>query len=417
MSQLNKAYRFFFAMLILFPMVTFSQNNTSSPYSKFGAGDLSNVAYGRNLALGGTGYALRGSSFLNLKNPASLTSIDSLSTLFEIGVFGKFTENKSTEVTNYNWDGNITHITLGHRYTPWLMGSYGIMPFSDIGYNFKTFKTVEGELSNIVTSWKGTGGIDKLFYGLGFKVSKNFSLGGEVAYYFGPIDEERRTTALVETANPTTMYINTRYNGISYKGAFQYTANLGKKGTNLTLGGAFSPSQRFVGKSTVTIQQTYNSSVVVPVYTKETTIDPLNVPMTYGGGASFTYRGLYMLAADYEHQSWSVDNPREYIDQTIYSVGFERLPQNNLKYFQRCSYRAGLRYDSGYFTVKGIPVDDMRMSLGMGFPIRKSRSTINVTLEAGQRGTVNMGMLRERYTKMTVAFSFHDYWFIKRKID
>ena len=417
MIQYKNTNRILLVLLILIPMVTFSQNNTSSPYSKFGAGDLSNVAYGRSLGLGGAGFGLREASFLNTKNPASLTAIDSLSTLFEIGVFGKFTENKSNQLSQLNWDGNLTHIAFGHRYTPWLMGIYGLMPYSDIGYNFRTFKTVEGDLSTVVTDWQGSGGISKLFYGVGLKVNKNLSLGADVAYYFGPINEKRKTTAMVEPGNSTYMYTNTRYKGLSYKGAFQYTAKLGSKGTGFTLGGMYSPAQIFAGKSTITIEQNYNSAVVVPVYSRETTSDPLNIPMSYGAGFSFTLKAKYMLAADYEAQAWNLSNAKPYINQSIYSFGIERLPQNDLKYFQRCSYRLGFRYDTGYFTVKGYPIDDMRISMGMGFPVKKTRSTINVSLEAGQRGTTQMGMLRERYSKMTVAFSFHDYWFVKRKID
>lgn len=409
-------YHFLFALLLVIPFATFAQN-TSSPYSKFGLGDLSNIGYGRNLALGGTGYGLNGANFINLKNPASLTSIDTLSTLFETGVFGKYTQNKSVEFSKYSKDGNLSHLVLAHRYTSWLMGSYGLMPYSSIGYNFKTYKSIEGENSSVITTWKGSGGINKLFYGLGLKVTKNFSLGGEAAYYFGPIDEKRTSTLVIEPDNPTSIYTSTSYHGFSYKGAFQYSANLGDKGTNITIGGSFSPEQRFFGTSLVTIEQSYSSSVVVPVYSKESTITPVHIPMKYGGGASFTWQGKYLLAADYDRATWSVNNTSEYVDQAIYSLGFEKLPQNDLKYFKRCSYRLGLRYDSGYFKVKGASVDDIRFSLGMGFPILKSRSTVNVTLEAGQRGTTQRAMLRERYTKLTVALSFHDFWFVKRKID
>jgi hypothetical protein len=42
---------------------------------------------------------------------------------------------------------------------------------------------------------------------------------------------------------------------------------------------------------------------------------------------------------------------------------------------------------------------------------------LNVTLEAGQQGTTQMGLIQERYLKMTVAFSFQDYWFLKRKLN
>lgn len=416
MIKINSIYIACLILLLASSNLLFSQTNTSSPYSVFGIGDISNVAYGRNLALGGTGYALRGKDYLNLKNPASLTSIDTLSFLFETGVFGKITQNKS-ELTRYYPDGNITHLTFGHRYTPWLMGSYGIMPFTDIGYHFKTIKSVEGEGTYIYTDWKGTGGINKLFYGLGLKINKNFSLGGEAAYYYGPLVQTRKTTALVQPENVTTFYTNSRYSGFAFKGGMQFTANLGDKGTNLTLGGVFSPAQSFGGTAIISILQSYSSNAAIEVYNQEQRAQRINLPMNYGGGAALIWRAKYLLTADYEFAPWSQNNSREYADRQVYAVGFEKLPQSSLKYFERCSYRVGFRYDTGYFTSKDQPIDDVRFTIGAGFPMQKSRSTMNVSLEAGERGTLNTGLIRERYAKLTVALSFHDYWFIKRKYD
>lgn len=417
MKFMHKIITTIFVSLIVFPLIVNAQNNTSSPYSKFGAGDLSNVGYGRNLALGGTGFALRDKSYINLKNPASLTAIDTLSALFEMGVFGQFTQNSTNELSNYYKDGNITHLAFAHRYTSWLMGSYGIMPFSDIGYQFRTFKSVEGETSIVYTDWVGSGGINRLFYGLGLKVTKNFSLGGDIAYYYGPMAESRKINVAAEPNSPTYYYTNTRYSGITYKAAAQFSANLGDKGTSLILGGVFSPAQTFSGKTLTRIEQSYNSSSVITIDVAESRSEPFTMPQTYGAGLGFTWQGKYMLTADYENAAWSNGNPREYIDQSIYSFGLERVPQNDLKYFERCAYRVGFRYDSGYHTAKGKAIDDMRFSMGVGFPMQKSRSMLNVSMELGQKGTTSLGLIRERYAKLTVAFSFHDYWFVKRKID
>jgi hypothetical protein len=76
-----------------------AQNNTNSPYSKFGIGDLANTSYGRNTAIGGTGIGIRDQFFLNLKNPASLTAIDTLSFLFETGVSGAYTSSSTSNAT------------------------------------------------------------------------------------------------------------------------------------------------------------------------------------------------------------------------------------------------------------------------------------------------------------------------------
>jgi hypothetical protein len=417
MRSLRKIYSIFILFLIVSPAYVGAQNNTSSPYSVFGIGDLSNVGYGRNLGLGGTGYALRGANYINMKNPASLTSIDSLSVLFETGVFGKLTQNNTLNDDLYFWDGNITHVVLAHRYSSRFMGSYGLMPFSDIGYNFRTVKSVEGEGTLVNTDWIGSGGISKLFYALGIKINKNFSVGGEIAYMYGPLSEQRRTTAIVQPSNSTNFYINSRYSGVSYKASFQYVARLGDNGSGITLGAVIAPMYNITGRTTESIEQTYGGSVTVPVYYAEKRATPISVPMTYGAGASIIWKGKYLLTGDYELAAWGENNSRDYKDQQIFSFGIERLPQATLDYFGRCSYRAGFRYDSGYFITKGYAIDDYSFSVGMGFPLQRSRSTLNLTLEAGERGTNQLGLIRERYTKLTVAFSFHDYWFVKRKFD
>jgi hypothetical protein len=403
--------------ILLNPSFLWSQNNTSSPYSKFGTGELASVGYGRNLALGGSGFGLRDQYQLNIKNPASITSIDSMNFLFETGVNGQFTSSSSTDKNQIFWSGNLTHLVFGHRYTNWLMGAYGIMPFSNIGYNLRTFQTVESDESYVFTDWVGTGGLNKVFYLLGLKLSKNFSLGGEVSYLNGSLVESQKKWAVVESDNPTYYLSNSRYSGFTYKGAFQFTANLDKKGTNVTIGGIFSPLQKLRGKSNVIIDQQYGTNYVDSMYYHSGSATPINLPLTYGAGVGFRWKGKYLLAADYERANWSVNPDKSYVDQQIYSFGLEKVPQNSLKYFDRCSYRVGFRYDSGYIRTKGYTIDDKRISIGMGFPVQKTASMLNFTLEAGQKGTTQMGLIQERYIKMTVAFSLQDYWFIKRKLN
>jgi hypothetical protein len=403
--------------ILLTPSFLWSQNNTSSPYSKFGTGELASVGYGRNLALGGSGYGLRDQYQLNIKNPASITSIDSMNFLFEIGVNGQYTSSSSTDKNQIFWSGNLTHLVFGHRYTNWLMGTYGVMPFSSVGYNLRTFQTVESDESYVFTDWVGTGGLNKVFYLLGLKISKNFSLGGEVSYLNGSLVESRKTWAVVETNNPTYYLSNSRYSGITYKGAFQFTANLDKKGTSITIGGIFSPLQKLRGKSNVIIDQQYGTNYVDSMYYHSGPATPINLPLTFGAGLGFRWKGKYLLAADYERANWSVNADKSYVDQHIYSFGLEKVPQNSLKYFDRCSYRVGFRYDSGYIRTKGYTIDDKRISIGVGFPVQRTASMLNFTLEAGQKGTIHMGLIQEKYIKMTVAFSLQDYWFIKRKLN
>jgi hypothetical protein len=420
----NIQHTVFAIIILILPVALWAQDNTSSVYSKFGIGDLANVGYGRNLALGGTGFGIRDASFLNPKNPASLTAIDSLSFLFETGVHGRTTWSVTSDRTQVYWDGNITHVSWGHRYNRWLMGSAGIMPYSNIGYNIITSGSANVENSVKESVWTGSGGVNKAFYSMGYKLDKNISLGIEGSFLFGPQKLDRKTYFLVanemEATDQYTEYIvQNRYYGFGTKVGAQYTAKLGTKGTVLTVGGVYSPQSSLQGKSNVTAVQFY-SGVSTPDtidYETDKPADKVKLPAMYGGGFSLILKGKYLFAADYETNQWSINTESEYKNQNIYSVGFEILPQNSLQYFGRCGYRIGFRYDDGYINVKRNDIKDMRLSLGVGFPIQKSRSTLNVTAEVGRKGTLNRGLVREDYTKLTVAFSFHDYWFIKRKFD
>ncbi len=417
---MNNQYKSFTIILILFFLAgnfLFAQNNTSSPYSKFGTGDLNNIAFGRNLAIGGTGFGIRDHHFLNIKNPASITSIDSLNFLFETGVFYQYTKTQTSDFERDYNDGNLSHLVLGHRYTKWLMGAYGVMPYSNIGYNFRTEESLESEDSKVYTDWIGTGGINKLFYNLGYKMTKNFSLGAEAAFFYGPFNESKKTWALVQPDNSTYYYTDTYYSGLIFKGALQYSLNLGDKGTNLTIGGTISPQQKLRGKTNIRIDQYYGEVYIDSMYYDKLRTTPIILPLTYGAGIGFTWRGKYLFAADYERAGWSVNTDRAYIDQTIYSFGIERLPRNSLNYLNRCSYRLGLRYDSGYIMYRKNNISDIRFTAGIGFPIQKTASMINLSVEAGRKGSKRMGLVMEDYVKFTVAFSFQDLWFIERKVN
>ena len=56
---------------MLLPLM--AQNNTNSPYTRFGYGDLGERSFGAGRAIGGVGYGLRSPKQINPMNPASST--------------------------------------------------------------------------------------------------------------------------------------------------------------------------------------------------------------------------------------------------------------------------------------------------------------------------------------------------------
>lgn len=55
-----------------------AQNNTNSPYTRYGYGHLADQGSSNSKAMGGVAYGLRDGTQVNFANPASYTAVDSL---------------------------------------------------------------------------------------------------------------------------------------------------------------------------------------------------------------------------------------------------------------------------------------------------------------------------------------------------
>ena len=60
-----------------------AQNNTNSPYTRYGYGQLAEIGSANSRAMGGTAYALRDPLHVNSANPASYSAVDSLTFIFD----------------------------------------------------------------------------------------------------------------------------------------------------------------------------------------------------------------------------------------------------------------------------------------------------------------------------------------------
>ena len=68
------------ALMAISAMGAYAQNGTNSPYSQYGLGDMADQGVGFNKGMSGVGLAFRKGNEVNPLNPASYSSVDSLST-------------------------------------------------------------------------------------------------------------------------------------------------------------------------------------------------------------------------------------------------------------------------------------------------------------------------------------------------
>jgi hypothetical protein len=366
--------------------------------------------------MGNTGIAYRSSPItINKSNPASLTTISKNSFLYEVGFNNTFSTKKDKYVSQQNYDFNFTHLAMAFTVNRYWSMSIGVKPYSKVSYEIDVVQPVEGSSSNYTTKIMGSGGVNEIFWGHGFKLKNNFSVGVEFVGLFGSISQEQWVLL-----GSSTTYLNDKnvYFSLGINAGMQYSLS-SLLGTETTLGATVSVpttlrgAEAFVGtKSNTIISSEFNQNA-----------DDFDLPLKIGVGISSQINKNILVNLDYRKNYWNninqSNNASFYRDQSIYGIGFEFKPSSELtSYWNKVVYRAGANYDSGYLNISNQNIDSYSFSLGLGFPTSNNRvsSTINLNYSYGKEGTTNRGLIQENFHKLSINLSLLGNWFQKQKI-
>ncbi len=398
-----------------------AQNNTNSPYTRFGYGELAMPLPGQNRDMGGTAIGSRERTGINSANPASYTAIDSLSFLYDFGVMGKLsTFTNEADAQDHDFNGNIEFLALRFPIGRWFAASAGITPFSYVGYDFPssgtlTTTTTGGGTADVsyTRSYKGEGGINKLYGGLAFKVGKHLSLGTNFYYLFGDITHTRQVTydATYGTFYSTLQNIRLHISDFNMTYGVQLYTPI-RKQHYLTIGATLELKNTLHGKYAI------ETSTLDTVTWKNSS--SFQSPLAIGVGVNYKYRNKLMLAADYRFENWS-DCKYFNVSDTLknrqtFAIGAQVVPDAFSRHFyNRMSYRFGVRVSDGYLDIKGGGLNNYGITFGLGIPTRGGKSSIDIGAEYGHIGNNNYQQIRETYWKFSVSASFSEMWFFKRQ--
>lgn len=415
---------------LLLTMVTgmaIAQNNTNSPYTRYGYGDLSDQSFGNSKAMGGIAFGLRDGAQINPLNPASYTAIDSLTFIFEGGVSLQNMNISGGGVKLNAKNSSFDYLAMQFRLHPKIAMSIGLLPFSNVGYSVSESNEATETSPYSTKSLTGEGGLHQLYVGAGVKVLKNLSVGVNASYFWGDIT--RSLTQLYPNTAPAYSYI--RQNAVSvsdYKLDFglQYTQEFNKK-HSATIGAVYSPKHKLNNDYTVTTQA---SSTVSQDWDAT-----LEVPNTFGVGFTYNYDKRLTVGLDYSLQQWSktkfgvntsddavredFDETYTYCDRHKISVGAEYIP--NLigrSYLSHIKYRLGAYYTTPYYKIGGKDAArEYGVTAGFGLPVPRSRSILSISGQfvrvSGQEST----FVNENIFRVSIGLTFNERWFFKRRVE
>ncbi len=417
-------------ILLIFTVLSISvyaQTGINSPYSRYGLGQL----YGENMntvsvSMAGLSLGIHSPSALNPANPASYGSLDSLAFLFEMGVAGNTTNLKTTSLSENGYDATLNYIFAGFPITRWWRSGIGIMPYSKIGYNVET--TIEvPDFSDVVHSFTGDGGLNQVFFGNGFNIYKNLRIGIDISYLFG---ESSRTSMVYYPDSllifGTKVESKTRGGGFIFDYGVQYDIDINST-TQATIGVIYANKFNVKAKRSYlskTISGGFNGEVEVVKDTIEYMADEKGtvvLPQRMGIGFAVNKKNRWLIGADFEWQNWKEFGAFDVTDTLSNSfrlaVGgeFKPLHSNISPLFKRMTYRAGIRYNQSYLNFDGTNINEFGISFGFGFPMKKSKTEIDLGFEFGRRGTTNNNLIQENFINVFLGISIKEHWFQKRK--
>ena len=404
-------------LITLFSITVFvssGQNSTNSPYSIFGIGELENGDGGRNMGMGGTGNALRSDIFLNLANPASLTSLPLQSMVTDAGINFKYS-NLQNQINSVNvLNGNISWAAIAFPINRRLGVGFSLNPKSNVGYTIYSTKSLDGTTLTYPVTYSGEGGLSEASASIGALVIKKLSLGFKTSVTWGNMVKNSIDSPPMGAA--ITRVDNINYLGVSVKPGFQFHTKLNSK-TLFTLGGTAELSSYLNGSSNLSISS--GSTVILTEINRQ---DQLKLPFKGGLGMALEIKNKYVLSLDYNRCDFrdgavNMDVKSVALNES-YHVGFEMAPKYDAQRLgQTVRYRIGALYQTGYLNIYGIQISSYAATCGVSLPIRRDRNSINLSLEVGRQGSLQNQLILETYTKLNVSFSLWERWFIPRKYD
>lgn len=429
----------FLIPFFVFSFSTYAQQSSVSPYSRLGLGEFQPQNYANALGMGGANLGWSDSLSINMSNPASYTALKL--TTFELGVqFGLIEQRQlNPDVTLSNNVSGIRYFAFGVPVKKWWGSAIGIQPYSFKGYDIATQRTGPEDIL-ITDEFTGKGGLNKVYWGNGFQVADNLSVGVNASYFFGNL-EEVNTIIWSNGFYSSQIDENARIKGLRLDYAARYTYSFNDKnlGIGLTFANKTSLNAEVDQYAYVTSSNGTSIDSLASIQGYDGT---LVLPNEFGIGLSYSrrynsYYSIWAINADlhiYEGASFeNYDGTNDLNNGFRAEVGGFIRPafvpnkedgsQRRPNYFGLIQYRLGGFYENTPFTVGGTQLQDYGITIGFGVPIgpRKSPvgeekiSTINVGAVLGRRGSLENGLIQENYLNLYLGLTLNDRWFQKYK--
>jgi hypothetical protein len=412
--------RLILIVFILFSVITTAQERNSSPYSFYGIGLTTFKGTVENQSMGGLSF-MADSIHLNLRNPAAYGNLGL--TTYTLGASHSSVKMKTSTETDKANRTSFDYLAVGIPAGKFGFG-FGLLPYTSVGYNIID----RSEDGSSASRFSGSGGLNKVFLSGGYSFNENLSIGVDVNYNFGNI--QNKNIFIREGLQYGSREINrSDLSGFTYKIGLAYERML-KEELQFSFGAHYMPEANLHSENERELATIVFSGTGMDMAVDSRQIDvedgDLSLPSSFTVGAGIGKPRKWFLgmeftgseASDFSNRSFALEGA-DYKKSSAYRAGGYYIPNYNslTSYLSRIVYRAGVRMEETGLVVNGEEISEFGMSFGVGLPAGRMLSNVNLGFEYGQRGTTDSGLVQENFFNAKLSLSLNDRWFVKRKFE
>ena len=171
--------RFVILITLLSFGVSQAQEGTVSPYSFYGIGTLKFKGTAENRAMSGIS-VYSDSIHTSIQNPAGVADLQLVN--YSVGASHKFGTFKTDTQKEQATTTSLDYISVGIPLSEKFGASFGLIPYTAVGYQ------LEDVNPQATTQYTGSGGLNKAFLTLAYKITDQLSVGVDGNYNFGNIE-------------------------------------------------------------------------------------------------------------------------------------------------------------------------------------------------------------------------------------
>lgn len=315
-----------------------------------------------------------------------------------------------------------SRVGLSVAFQPVTRSNFEINHFGDMLQD-QASETVE-----YLNSVQGSGGVNKIELGLGYRFAPNFSIGYAGSVQLASLNREYNTAF----SSPvfSSLSYNENLSGVSIGHRFgffgRHSGLLGST-DQIAFGAALSlPVNIGTERSMTAFRDVGGQLRAVDLLPENSNQDgEIELPLEFNLGLTYNPIRTVNVSVEYAEQLWSQAEysfnrvQEQYlVDRSKIGVGAQYHPylrEGSLGFFSNFKYSAGVNYDTGHLVIDDNKVETLMFHTGIGFLSQRTASSIDLSFQFGFRGSDAQNMIKETIWGFKLSLNLAEWMFVQQR--